>query len=274
MALKENIAKKTIYIPVFVFIILMIWGLSLVFTQSDPDSYNAQFWSAIYQIIAWFGALYGIYFSGLWGGWKSLIGRANLAFALGLLAQSFGQVVFSYFTFKQAEVLYPSIADIGFFGSIPLYICGIYFLYKALRSRVSFHSSSMRTMALLIPVCILGLSYIIFLKDYVFDWSYPLTIFLDFGYPLGQAIYISIAIVTFIASTGFLGGIMRKPILLFIFALSAQFIADYVFLFLSSRDFYLGSFIIFNDLLYLIAYFLMTLSLIRLGTVFYKIKNT
>ncbi len=274
MELKENIAKRTIFIPVIVFIILMIWGLFFVFTKSDPNSYNAQFWSAIYQIIAWFGVFYGIYFSNLWGGWKSQIGRANLAFASGLLAQSFGQFVFSYFTYKQVEVLYPSIADIGFFGSIPLYICGIYFLYKALRSRNFFSSWSIRILALLIPVCILGFSYNIFLKGYQFDWSHPLTIFFDFGYPLGQAIYVSMAIITFITSSRFLGGIMKKPVLFFIVALFAQFVADYVFLFLSNRNFYIGSNIIFSDLLYLLAYFMMTLSLIKLGSTFYKIKNS
>ncbi len=272
MQVKESFARKTIIIPVLSYVILAVWGLIFIVNNSDPNGYNAQFWSAIYQIIAWWGALYGIYFSHLWGGWKSLIGRANLAFAIGLLAQSFGQIVFSYYTFKQTEILYPSLADAGFFGSIPFYIYGASLLVKF--AHVKLKSIRNVTLAFTIPLGMLILAYWLFLRGYEFDPSNKIKIFLDFGYPLGQAVYVSISVLALMAYKKIAGGIMSKPVLLFIFALFAQFISDYVFLFLSSRNFYEGNYIIFSDLLYLTAYFLMTLSLMRLGTVFYKIKNS
>jgi len=269
---KEGFVKKSIFVTIFLFVVLTIWFLFLVFKHLGPDSKDAQIWSAIYQIIAWFGALCGLYFTNLWGGWKSLMGRANLAFALGLLAQSFGQCVFSYYFYIGIEAPYPSVADIGFFGSIPFYIYGIILLSKVSGAHISFKSFSNKIQAFLIPIGILVLSYFVFLKDYQFDWSQPLTIFLDFGYPFGQAVYISLAIVAYLLSRNFLGGLMKKPIIFFIVALFIQYVADYVFLYQISRSTYVGGLGI--DYLYLIAYFIMTLSLIQLGSVFYKIKNS
>lgn len=268
----ENFAKRLIFIPIFIFILLTVWFLFLKLKHFDPDSSGSQIWSATYQIIAWFGALYGLYFARLWGGWKSLVGRANLAFAIGLLAQSFGQSVFSYFFYKGIEVPYPSLADVGFFGSIPFYIYGIILLAKVSGAHVSFKLLFNKIKAFLIPAGILALSYFMFLKDYQFDWSNPLIIFLDFGYPFGQAIYISLAIVAYFLSRNFLGGLMKKPIIYFIFALFVQYMADYIFLYQSSRGTYSGGLEI--DYLYMVAYFLMALSLVKLGSVFYKIKNS
>lgn len=268
---KEGMVEKSAFLVGLFFIALTVWFMILVFRGFDPDSQNSQIWSATYQIIAWLGALSGLYFASLWGGWKSLMGRANLAFALGLLAQSFGQSVFSFFFYSGIEAPYPSVADIGFFGSIPLYIYGITLLARASGVNFSFRLFARKIQAVLIPAGMLALSYFIFLRDYEFDWEQPLTIFLDFGYPFGQAIYISLAIVTYLLARNFLGGLMKTPIVLFITALFIQYIADYVFLYQISRGTYVGGLEI--DFLYLLAYFVMALSLIKLGSVFYKIKN-
>lgn len=268
---KANTIKKTLYIAIFLFASVTLWFLYLLVTNSGPDTDMAQIWSSSYQIIAWFGALCGLYFANLWGGTKSVVGRANIAFTLGLLGQSFGQSVFSYFYFQGIEVPYPSIADIGFFGSIPFYIYGVFLLAQLSGARFSFKSNYNKTIAIVLPLLILIASYFVFLKDYVFDWTQPLTIILDFGYPFGQAIYISIAITAYLFSKSYLGGIMRKPILFFILALFIQYIADYVFLFQVSRGTYVGGLGV--DYLYLLAYFMMTYSLIKLGSSFYKIMN-
>src|SRR6185295_13042924 len=137
---------------------------------------------------------FGFYIAELWGGFKSLVGRANLAFAMGLLAQSFGQIVFSYFFYKGIDTPYPSIADIGFFGSIPFYIYGAFLLVQFYNNKKSISTVKNLSLVFIIPFGMLILSYIIFLNGYQFDWSNPLTILLDFGYPLGQSIYVSLAI--------------------------------------------------------------------------------
>jgi len=270
--IREGTVKRLAFIPIVLFAFFTAWFLYLLINNSDTESQGAQIWSATYQIIAWFGALSGLYFARIWGGWKSVIGRANLAFAIGLLLQSVGQCIFSFYFYKGIEAPYPSLADVGFFGSIPFYIYGAILLGRASGVRISFKSFSSKIQAFIIPAFALSLSYIILLKSYEFDWSSPLTVILDFGYPLGQAFYVSLALVVYLLSRNFLGGVMKKPILLFIFALATQYIADYVFLFQVSRDTYTGGHEV--DYLYMIAYLIMSLAVVKFTQVFYKIKNS
>ncbi len=238
------------------------------------DDYSVQFWAASYQIIAWFGVFCGFYFAGLWGGTKSLVGRANLAFSFGLLAQCFGQSVFSYFFYQGQEVPYPSIADLGFFVSIPLYIYGAALLVKF--TSLSKESRSLKNIitAIIIPLILLILSYWFFLRGYQVDWTSSLKVILDFGYPLGQAIYVSLAILALLGARRIMGGLMMAPTLFFISALVVQFFADYVFLYLSNNDFYIGPGIDLVDFLYLAAYYFMALSLIKLGETFFKVQKS
>lgn len=113
----------------------------------------------------------------------------------------------------------------------------------------------------------LATGYLMFLKDYTFDFSNPIKIFLDFGYPLGEAIYISIAVITFIFSRTVLDGIMRSKALLVLIALFIQFAADYIFLY-TADTYYAGNFV---ELIYLAAYFMMTLALLSLKSINIKI---
>ncbi len=270
--LKENLIRKISFIPFVLLVIFTVWRLFLFINNAGDRSHDIQIWAASYQLVAWFGAICGFYLAGLWGGWKSLVGRANLAFAFGLLAQSFGQSVFSYFFYKGIDAPYPSIADIGFFGSIPFYIYGAVLLDKFYNTRKSIRSLKNLSVAFTVPVGMLILSYFIFLRGYEFDWSSPLKVALDFGYPLGQAIYVSLAILAFLLALSNLGGIMKKPTLMFIFSLVAQYVADYIFLYTLNNGTFVGGGMV--DYLYLVAYFLMSVSLIQLGSAFYKIQNS
>jgi len=78
---------------------------------------------------------------------------------------------------------------------------------------------------------------------------------------LGDASYISLAIISYLLSRKMLGGIMRKGILVLIFALVLQYVADFTFLYQSSRGTYLSG--KFDDLFYLIAYFVTTSAMIK-----------
>jgi hypothetical protein len=224
-------------------------------------------------VISVWGAYWGIIISNKWGGYKSVLGKAILFFSLGLLAQEFGQITYSiYFHFLHVDLPYPSIGDIGYFGSIPLYILGIYYLASASGAKIGLQSYKNKIQAIIIPLILLVLSYWFFLKDYTFDWSAPLTIFLDFGYPLGQAIYLSLAILAFLLSRSVLGGIMKKRILFVLFALIIQYVADYMFLFQSHAGTWVSGGI--NDYIYSFSYLLMTLALIQFDAAISHIRQT
>jgi uncharacterized membrane protein len=163
------------------------------------------------------------------------------------------------------------LGDIGYFGSVILYLLAALHLSWAVGAKFSLRNLSGKLAAVLIPLVILVAGYWLFLKGYEFDLSNPVKVFLDFGYPLGEAIYISLGILTFILSRKFLGGLMRPKVLFVLFALLIQFIADYTFLYQSSKEtWYAGG---LNDYIYLVAYFLMSLALFNLGTAYNEVRD-
>ena len=266
--------NKLRYSLVFLlFIGFSVWFFYIHTFSLDSTEEIRQVWASLYQIVAILGAVIGILVSRKWGGHKSLFGKTILFFSLSLLFQSFGQSVTSYFIyFEKISTPYPSIADAGFFGSMIFYILGALSLVRVSGLRFSLKSLKGKIFAFLIPVVMLVFSYFFFLQGYEFDWSNITKIFLDFGYPLGDATYISIALLTFILCKDFLGGIMRKPVFFLSIALAFQYLADFMFLYKASRGtWYVGG---PNDFLYFTSYFLMTLSLVYIGSIFDRIKNS
>lgn len=265
---KDPLAK----IAVLLLLLLTGWWLFNLYTQQEAQRFFGDF-ASIYGVMALYGAAVGYIAAKEWGGAKSAVGKAVLFFSLGLLFQEFGQLAYAYLSFfLNISVPYPSIGDIGYFGSIPLYILGIFYLAKASGVKIKLQSFSHQLQAIFIPLFVLGIGYYLFLKGYEFDFTAPLKIFLDFGYPLGQAIYISLAILTYTLTRGVLGGIMKNRVLFILIALSMQFLSDYTFLYQSSRGTWSVGGI--NDYMYLISYFLMTVGLLQLKTAIQELKNS
>lgn len=263
-------SSRLIIIAICMFSFFTIWW---IFLQLFVDKKNIFYpiFTSIYWIVALYGGIYGLQTSRNWGGLKTLMGKAIFMFSLGLFAQVFGQIVYSYYSNIQHVVPYPSIGDIGYFTTIPLYIYGAYLLAKSSGIKVNLQSFKEKILAFIIPVVMLIIGYILFLQDYKFNWDEPIKIFLDFIYPLGDAFYVSIAIIIFIFSRDILDGIMRSKALLLLVALAIQFFADYSFLYQSHfGNYYQGDFV---DYIYLVAYFFMTLSLLHLKSLQVKIKN-
>lgn len=259
---------KGLKIIVFFFILLTLWWSTINITGLKNPFQN-YFFGAIYGLMALGGGLYGLSVAVKWGGFRSAMGRAILFFSLGLLFQEFGQLIFSYYNMVLGvEVPYPSIADIGFFGTIPFYIIGALYLARASGVQFSLKRTSAYLQIIIIPVILLITSYLLFLKDYKYDFTQPMQVFLDFGYPMGQAIYLSIAILVYSLSKNLLGGYMKNRILLLILAFFIQYLADYNFLFQNSRGTWVNAG--YGDYLYLLAYFMLTLGIFELNAVYHK----
>ena len=276
MSDKETTAQQTDWSAIaagVLFVGLLLWWM-LLSSMGDSDAVLAAkgIWGASYQAVALWGGVWGLVIARSWGGTKSIMGRAIVALSAGLLLQVFGQSVFSYYNlFAGVEMPYPSLADVGYFGSIPLYAYGILMLGRASGIRLSWKTIASQAQILIIPAAILGFSYFNFLRGYEFDWTDPLRVFLDFGYPLGQAFYVSIALLTYLMSKSTLGGAMKTKVLFILLALAVQYLADYNFLLQAAA----GSWGVsgYGDVIYLSAYFLMALGLIQLKAHLIKTKS-
>lgn len=260
-------SSNLIIIAILIFSFFTLWWVYLQLFLDKSDIMYKVF-SATYGVMALYGGICGIHISQRWGGLKTLLGKAIFMFACGLFSQELGQIIYTYLDLTNQK-LYPSLGDIGFFGTIPFYIYGTWLLAGSAGIKINIQSFQKKIIALVIPITMLTVSYFIFLQDYIFDWKDPIKIFLDFGYPFGDALYISIAIIIFIFSRNILDGIMRSKALFILIALFFEFIADDIFAFKSS-SFYAGGDI---DFLFLIAYFAMTIALLNLKSLQVKIKN-
>lgn len=253
------------------FFVLSLWWL---FINLIPTSdFNKYIFGAVYgPFMSLYGGVVGLYVSKQWGSLRSVMGKAIIFLSLGLLAESFGQLANSaYNVILHVETVYPGIADIGYFGNIPLYIAGIFFLAHVSGVRFNLRSVTSAAFAFLIPCLLLATSYFFFLRNYQFDWAQPLTIFLDFGYPLGQALYISLAVITYMLSKNLLGGMMKKIILMIVAGFVIQYLADFSFLYTNSHNqYFVGGFV---DYLYLLSYTIMVLSLLELRQAAIKIRT-
>jgi len=266
-----SILKNTTFrLLSIVFAIYTLAWLYLNLINPWNESFNNAFTDS-YGIIAGIGGIAGFSIAKKWGGIKSVVGRSLLAFSTGLTFNFLGQVSYAiYFYVYKVENPYPSFGEIFYFGSIPIYIIGAWLLAAASGSKLSLASyRSKKIVSILLPISMMLLSYSVFLKSYEFDWTQPILIFLDFGYPLGQAISVSLAILTFYLSKGTLGGIMKSSVLLIVTALIIQYVSDTTFLYQTFQDAWepAGT----SDLLFTISYFLMSLAILQFGEVVDKI---
>ncbi len=266
----DSVKKDRVLQLVIVFyVLLFIWWILIFLGGTKTATVNYLF-GGVYGSFALVAAFIGLKTSRMWGGTKSVFGKAVICFALGLFLQAFGQYVFwVYNFFLKIEIPYPSIADIGYFGSIPFYIYGTVLLARASGVNLSLKKTAGKLQVIIIPIVILGISFFLFLNKYEFNIDQPLKTFLDYGYPIGQAIYVSLALLTYSLSRGTLGGIMKSRVLFFLIALGCQYLADFSFL-LFQDQYYNASFI---DLIYMTAYFLMAIALLELRNVFQRLPE-
>jgi hypothetical protein len=263
--------NKLQFLVTVVFFGLVIWWISFQHVVTK-QGLSAQWFEGTYGLMALTGSVIGFIAARKWGGFKTVLGRSLTFFAIGLLAQEAGQLIYQYYIYAdKISIPYPSFGDVAYFGGVLVYICAAIFLAKATGVSLSLKKKTgYKVIAVAIPLIMLVVSYQILLHNHHYDTSHPLTVFLDAGYPIGEACYISVAIVAYLLSRKMLGGIMKAGILLVIFALVVQYVADFTFVYQSNRGTYVAG--KFDDLFYLIAYFVMTSAMIKFLTT-YKVLN-
>ena len=264
---KVKILKNKLQILItIIFLAFVIWWITFQHIVTKQGLVT-QWFSGTYGVMAFLGSIVGLVASKKWGGYKTVVGKALLFFSLGLLAQEAGQLILAYYVdVSKIQIPYPSWGDVAYFGSTLFYICGGFFLTKAVGVKYALKSGKYKAFAVLLPIILLSASYWVFLHHHQYDWHRPITVFFDLGYPLGDAIYISLALLAYFLSRKLLGGIMRIGMLILIIALVAQYAADWTFLYQSNRGTWLSGG--YDDLFYLIAYFIMTTALIKLLSVY------
>lgn len=263
-------------ITIIILLIYITFWISINVTLSnDLENKLFDYFTDSYGLIALAGSIGGFLTSKLWGGIKSSIGRALFGISTGLLFQFLGQICYAIYYYAYGiENPYPSFGEIFYFTSIPIYIYSIWQLAGAAGISYSLKTPLNKFISLVIPLLMIGYSYWLFLTDYSVDFESTkgiITTLLDFGYPLGQAIYVSIAIIAYIFSKKMLGGLMREYVIGILIAFIFQYFADTMFLYNTiSETWRPGG---FDDLMFLLAYFITGYSVIKFAVAYKSIKS-
>src|SRR3990167_9452901 len=127
------------------------------------------------------GGINGLIIARRWGSFKSAVGRAIIFLSLGLISWGLGTYIFSgiYNFLLQVEVPYPSLADVGYIISLPLWVYGMVQLSRAMGATYGLKSSKGKVFLLIIPCFVIAISYYLLVfvaRDGVFSFSYTTTI--------------------------------------------------------------------------------------------------
>jgi len=266
MSLINKIASLTVIAVVFI-----IWGLYINLFPGN-ESTQAGYLTDTYGFIALIAAIYGYIVSRSWGANNSLVGKSLLYLSAGLLMQFLGNLSYTLIYYlTNIENPYPSFGEVFYVASVPLYIIGIWNLAKSSGVKFTLETSMGKLYSVLIVAIGLAGSYVIFVSGQIQSNEPLLNRILDVYYPLGQALFVALAVCTYILSTNLLGGIMRTRVIFILFALTFQYFADAVFLYQTRQDSWQPAGV--SDLLFIVSYFLMGLGLILYESAALKISR-
>jgi len=211
----------------------------------------------------------GLLISRHWGGSKSAVGKAVLLISLGTTSWGLGTLIWSFYNFVlHIPVPYPSWADLGYVLAVPLWIIGVFYLSKATGAKFSLRQLHGRLMLILLPLLAAVASYY-FLYVVARNSSFEvegglLKIFLDFYYPLGDWIILTVAFLVFGLSLRYLGGRFRLPVMITLLGFVFMFISDFMFSYTTTVESYYNGHLV--DLLFTAAIFVISFGVASFDT--------
>src|SRR3990167_9908765 len=170
-------------------------------------------------------------------------------------------IIWSFYNFiLHQEMPYPSLADLGYTLAVPLWAIGIFYLSKATGAKFSLRQLKGRALLIVLPIIATIFSYY-FLFVIARDSSFTvegglLKIFLDFYYPLGDWVILTMSFLLFGLSLKYLGGKFRLPIFIILAGFVVMFMADFSFSYATTIGTYYNGNI--SDLLFATAIFVLS----------------
>lgn len=251
------------------FCALVIFWVWLSFTGTKDSMYN-YLYAFLYGLIPLFGGIAAMKGVRMWGGLSNAIGKAIFFLGLGLACFGIGETIWSYYNiFLNIDAPYPSLADVFFVPSEFFYATGAIFLAQTTGMGFGLKNIFGKLFVIFTPVLVLAVSYYIFIElghGGMFG-DFNLKTVLDYAYPLGDFVGLTVAILVSGLSFKYLGGEYKWDIISILAGLATMFVADSVFSYTTNIGTqYNGN---FGDLIFTVGLFLISFGVLG----FNKIKN-
>lgn len=249
----------------FVYAATTVLWAALTFTTGHSAHPSGLYLQLILFIVPFMGSLWGLKNASAWGGLKSAVGKSVVFLSLGTLTWSLGMLAWNYYIFlAQVEVPYPSLADVFFILSWPLWTLGVIYLSKATGVKFALRAAKGKAILIFVPLLAMAASYyllVVVARGGVLDlegasgWK----LFFDLFYPIGTAVILALGLTFFSLSMDFLGGLYKKPITILILGFIVNYLADFTFSLTTTNETYFNGH--FVDILFLTAMYFLSLSL-------------
>ncbi|KKP43023.1 MAG: hypothetical protein A2639_01750 [Candidatus Staskawiczbacteria bacterium RIFCSPHIGHO2_01_FULL_34_27] len=264
-------------IIIILFLLTVVFWISLFFITDSAILDNIRRFTQIpLVIIPLIGGLLGLRNGLNWGGMKSVLGRSVLGISLGLLAWAGGMIIWNYYLFfTVVEVPYPSLADVIFILSWPLWTYGLLQLSRAIGLRFAWKNLSHKKSIFFISGIIILLSvYLIF--GVARDWGVSFTdlnikLFFDIFYPIGSIVISTLVFLIYWLSKGFLGGIYKTSIIVLFSGFIMNYASDFTFSLTTTNETYFNGH--FVDFMFTVAMFILSLGLSMLNSSILNIRE-
>ena len=228
------------------FFVLILWYVGLQTDQSKTTFSNSYF-GLSYALLAMFGGIFGIGSAYRWGGIKSSMGRALFYLSSGLLTWGFGNVVWTFYVLVlNVDVPYPSLADLFYIISWPLWGAGLYYLGTAAGIKFKLRSKSSLIPIATLPLLMIAFSYyliIVLARGGVFiDNQDLLKTMFDLAYPFLDAIIVAEIFLIFGLTFKQVQKRYRTPLTFLLLGILTNYVADFMFSYSTTNGtFYDGS---------------------------------
>ena len=247
------------------YIVSALASLFIVLTGVRGQFIN-NFYGLLLGAIPLVGGFYGLLvLSPRWGGWRSALGKSVALLALGLVFWSIGTYIFSgyYNLLAEIDVPYPSLADVAYIISWPLWGMGIFFLSQATGAHFALRKTGGKAILFLIPIAIVIGSFYLLIHiargGAIADDTDTLKAFFDLFYPIGDVVILTAATLIFTLSYNYFGGFFKVPIYLILFGFLLNYISDFSFSYATTLGtFYAGGPV---DLLFATTMFVLALGI-------------
>jgi hypothetical protein len=248
------------YLTIAVYELVLAWWIAMRYLYT-PSSTQTYYFNFVYGLLALIGVAASVMIAfKVWGGWKSMMGRMLIFIGVGLFMEWLGICVWLYYNLRGIAAPYPSVADVGYFGLVPMYVMASVLLARATGVRFGLKGIQAKLLSAALPLVALTLAFALFIRKIGFSEENPLKLFFDLAYPIGEIIPVTVAVLVLVLATRMLrGGVMRGRVVFLVAAFFAQFVAEYVFLYQAGAGTYVNAGT--ADLLYATSYLTMCISI-------------
>src|SRR3989338_8568889 len=146
------------------FVALVFWWLFITIQGLENTTQNFLY-GATLGVLPCLASIFGFINSNKWGGFKSSMGKSIFLLSAGLMTWGIGTLVFAYYNILlQVEIPYPSLADLFYIVSWPLWAIGMINLSRATGVKFQLRTAVGKIALFLLPLFLKIHSYYLFIN--------------------------------------------------------------------------------------------------------------